>query len=501
MNEGLNEILYHLLWSKDKVFDQVVKAMIPDTVIYQFSLPRFWYFTSKSGIIMKKSSQNLNEQGILEGFTKKISSSGIVAMLMYVEDGKHVVDYLNRSSFEKFLKSRKKNNDMILQKFIDPYGEYNFCYTVIWTSNLCLFEKKENKQKLFETSEPPRKPFSKHKLLLSQDNRLKPTASSYPSRKEPTHPKYPQSSPTKTQETHSKSRIFLETNKDLFFYNEKTKPLSQIDQYERAVTFDGKEFHITTTPVRGSFLPNQLIKTADSIVSHVGAVSFEKMRITRMVLQMKLDHKKRLWVLCATCLRFANGQSSSDIQLNFDFFTAQDLNTKNLTTDKRNPAHFVKDCKCAVCSLTFESNKVVRFSYFEIFYMYGQNPLPIYNMHPRIPREDIEKLKEKKDFLKKALFLCFECYIDFVETHKRPLVTNLPNINKAVFKSRVKKSLSISKILPNENLLSSSSVFNPHSLASPSTPGLHSSIINTFSTRTTKTAGGEVIIGFPSVKN
>lgn len=511
MSEGLNEILFHLLWTKDKVFDQIVKAMIPDTVIYQYALPRFWYFTSKTGVIMKKSNQNLNDQTILETFTKKVSGSGIVAMLLYIEEGKHIVDYLNLTRFENFIKTRKKNNDLILQKFIDPYGDYNFCYTVIWTSNLCLFEKKENRQKLYNNFEADSsQSFGKTEMIskfksISADKNMK--TNRFPRNFSKPNKVFNDSSlisPLYHNESSSlMSKLYIKTKENNYSSSPSKAKTHEVDLYERAVTFDGKEFHINTTPVRGAFLPNQLIKTADSIVSHVAAVSFEKMRITRMVLQMKLDKKKRLWVLCSTCLRFSNDHIPTDIQLNVDFHTTSDLNIQNLTTDKRNPAKFSKDCKCALCLSSFESNKVVKFSYSEIFEMYGANPIPIYNTHPRIQKDDIKKLKEKPEFLLKKLFLCFECYLNFVETHKRPLVTSLPNISYKhnLTKTRTEKSLSISKISQNEQLLTNSSVFNLHSLASPSTPGLHSTKINTFSTRTTKTAGGEVIIGFPSLKD
>lgn len=396
MNQGLNDFFFHLLWAKNIKDDPFSSAYIPDTVIYQYALPRYWYFTSKSGLIMKKSNQNLNESSIFEAFKKKISESGIIAMLMYIEEDQHIVDYLDIIKFERFMRQRKKNNKMILQKFIDPQGERNTCYTVIWTNNLTVFEKKENNQKLFVRKD------------------LKPD-----------------------QTLHKKKEKSGKTLK-----NSQKNISHSVEHYERAVTFDGKEYHVTTTPIFGTLLPGRLQKAADFIAAQLSSATFNKSQVTSMTVQFKLDPKNRLWVLCATSLQFLNESISGSPLLCFS--PGKDTNFKNLTVDKRKPARFLKDCKCSNCLQMHESSKVVKKTYREIIKMYNKGL--ILNILPKLneDEEDFEKLKEKPEFLAKELFICFECFTEFVENNKKEMVLRLPELRKVtsqvkLVEKRVKK--------------------------------------------------------------
>lgn len=56
---------------------------MPDTVIFKYEQPSFWYFTSKNGEILRKSKKNLNTESIEKRFLHKVSDSGIVAYFIY----------------------------------------------------------------------------------------------------------------------------------------------------------------------------------------------------------------------------------------------------------------------------------------------------------------------------------------------------------------------------------------------------------------------------------
>jgi hypothetical protein len=427
MNESLNEVLFHLLWTKDKVFDSAVKVLIPHTIIYQYYQPRFWYFTSVDGSIRRKSKEKLTNKYIDSEFLKKPSSSGIIAILFYIEDSKRIIDYLPLEKFSAFLQERKTHKDMILQKFVDPAGDYNISYSILWTTNFCLFEKKQNK---------------------------------------------------------------LELNAKKF------------DLYERAVTFEGKEFHVTSTPVRGSTLPNRLMKTADSIVSHVAAVTFEKMRIVRMVLQIKVDSEDRLWFICATNLRFLS-DNRVPLELNTNFELPKEFNINNLTIDTRTPAKFMKSQKCASCLCDFEPTKVIELTYETIFHFMKDNPTPIFNLHPKVSKEDILRLKQIKQFLLKKAWMCFNCYINFIEPEKTAERKILPKIGSSKGKSRLTRVVSEQTITSGK--ISSLGQFSSRSSA------MHASFVSpsmlnysnplSFSTRTSKTAGGDICISFQGLKD
>lgn len=433
MTEGLNELIFHLLWTKDKVFDSIVKVSIPHTIIYQYYQPRFWYFTSVDGSIKKKSKDKLKDEHIETEYLKKISPSGIVAVLFYMEDSKRIIEYLTLPKFMAFIRERKKYKTMMLQKFVDPSGENNISYSVMWTSNFCMFEKKKNKLKL---------------------------------------------------------------------YNEK------FDIFERAVTFEGKDYHVISSPIRGSLLPNRLMRTADSIVSHVAAVTFEKMRIIRMVLQLKLDRDDRLWLICATSLRFLNDPVKLPVELNIDIDVPNDLNVKNVTVFSNSPAVFIRNIKCANCMERFEQNKVIGVTYETIFQVMKDNPVPIYNLHPKLSPDDLRRLKGTDQFLQKKTYMCFTCYMNFIERqYKTPKPTNLPLIGTGPLRPSIMKRTSTDKNLTASRFSSVEGISCRSSLLAPSfispTNLTHSSSTRNytfFTNRASKTAGGELVINIPQPK-
>jgi hypothetical protein len=120
----LIENLYHYLWSKDSLFNQSPQVNIPDTIVYRYEQPAFWYFTSrakpaiaktssprspKNGPdgtqimdlgellptrIMRKAQKNLNNKEIEKVFLRKLSPSGIVAVFMYRKCEKNIVNVM-----------------------------------------------------------------------------------------------------------------------------------------------------------------------------------------------------------------------------------------------------------------------------------------------------------------------------------------------------------------------------------------------------------------------
>ena len=56
--DGLLQNLYHLLWAKDTTQLSELDIRLPDTVVYSYEQPQFWYFTSKTGEILRKSKKN-----------------------------------------------------------------------------------------------------------------------------------------------------------------------------------------------------------------------------------------------------------------------------------------------------------------------------------------------------------------------------------------------------------------------------------------------------------
>jgi hypothetical protein len=49
------------------------------------------------------------------------------------------------------LNSPNKGYDGILQRFIEPKGDFNSVYKIVWSKNFCLFEKRKNKRYVWDT--------------------------------------------------------------------------------------------------------------------------------------------------------------------------------------------------------------------------------------------------------------------------------------------------------------------------------------------------------------
>lgn len=166
--DGVIENIYHFLWTKDTIFNTEPYVVIPQTILYKYQKPCYWYFTSvKDYKLKKKSTGKITNEYIREAFTKRISPSGIIAYYIYKKknllskydsdkpsfqknmqellntkkkddgtnhnDGDHecyVIEYLDLKKFDEFLNHKFAYDDGILQKFEDPKGDYNITYRV-----------------------------------------------------------------------------------------------------------------------------------------------------------------------------------------------------------------------------------------------------------------------------------------------------------------------------------------------------------------------------------
>eukprot|EP00515_Schizochytrium_aggregatum_P014615 CAMPEP_0202089550 /NCGR_PEP_ID=MMETSP0964-20121228/41396_1 /ASSEMBLY_ACC=CAM_ASM_000500 /TAXON_ID=4773 /ORGANISM="Schizochytrium aggregatum, Strain ATCC28209" /LENGTH=909 /DNA_ID=CAMNT_0048657643 /DNA_START=1 /DNA_END=2730 /DNA_ORIENTATION=- len=150
--DGVVENLFHYLWCKDEL-DEGPCINIPDTIIYKFRSPAYWYFTSKSGQIKRKSRYNLANIRIEEAFTRKVVGSDVVAYYLSTnaETGVTTIEYFDRASFRDFLYNREKVDNGILQKFVEPRGTHNVMIRGVWSPKILLLERRENLRSLSDT--------------------------------------------------------------------------------------------------------------------------------------------------------------------------------------------------------------------------------------------------------------------------------------------------------------------------------------------------------------
>jgi hypothetical protein len=101
--DGLVEALYHFLWLTDDMKGkQPFNFMIPDTILYKYQQPIFWFFSSKQGVVLRKARSKLNSDKISKEFLKKKGPSGIVAYYIYNKKrSNHIIKELTKKKIEE----------------------------------------------------------------------------------------------------------------------------------------------------------------------------------------------------------------------------------------------------------------------------------------------------------------------------------------------------------------------------------------------------------------
>lgn len=234
--DGVVDSIYHYLWTKNTQLETCPNVVIPNTVVYKYRQPAYWYYSSSDQQMKMRKKGEMTNQKIYESFRKrKNPSCEVVAYYISTrenDEGKEMtsMEYFDDAGLQDFLFNRQKEHNGIIQKFIDPKGKSNAIIRAIWSPKLCLLEQRVN---------------------------LKPIND------------------------------------------------GRYDIYDRCVTYEGAEHQSINAPVRGIYLPSRLQTICDSIVDHVMRTSSQHYRISRMVLNFKLDHNNKLWLLWCSSMRLA----------------------------------------------------------------------------------------------------------------------------------------------------------------------------------------------------
>ena len=169
-SDGILSTFFSILWYKGagKRVHQLTGVNIPDTVLYLYSKPLHWYFSSKSGEIRKKSRSRLNSKHIEEQFLKNGNSvSGIKASYLMSVPSESAggapntqVKYTFGHELRKFLQEDKPNG--VLQLFFDPKPEVaregtatrNSLVQTTWSPGCFFIEKRVNKHRIDQHKVP-----------------------------------------------------------------------------------------------------------------------------------------------------------------------------------------------------------------------------------------------------------------------------------------------------------------------------------------------------------
>ena len=421
--DGILETMYHLLWSKE--FDEKMnhfRFFLPHTILFKNNMPITWYFSSKSGEVLRKKPQNINNEFIIQEFSRAKSKSLIAAMYFYevnedltyckqfhlldkVDKDKTIsrrvmIEYVSYEGLRDFLNNQSKSPFGILQKFIDPYGPKNFIIEALWTPKMTLFSKKVNVNNLF---------YEKLELI------------------------------------------------------------------EKAATFDGNDIYSEVIQIKGPEISLSLRESMTQIVRHIATVSFDHIAIKRMVCYLKIDPEQKVWLLwCGSCraerekLEFSKTPNKKVVKtvvkihhkpLALGTLIKNPYKHKRIySLSLRTPAEISKNEVCPNCHGVFVKSEMVMCDYLTIirkFKLLGENenclsfarkteenrndppdsdrpydkktprdhkkvriPNLINKLHPELSYSEYQTLSKDSIFLQNLIEICLDCYTDLTKNLK-----------------------------------------------------------------------------------
>jgi hypothetical protein len=96
--------------------------------------------------------------------------------------------------------------------------------------------------------------------------------------------------------------------------------------YERCVTYEGPEYFSVSSSLRGSVLAGQIQKVCESVVSHISEVTYGQKQVSRVVLNLKVDSRDKLWLLFTTSIRCDN----DSVEIGRDSLNKNNLNLDHI---------------------------------------------------------------------------------------------------------------------------------------------------------------------------
>ena len=146
------EWLFFHLWKKDPTTHlSCPNIYIPETILYRWGQPQFWYSTARDGTIIRRLKEKITLPNIETIFGYNLSRSGVIATgidstedINFRSQEKIEFDYIEQSNFNKFLFQREKGSNLVLQKFIEPNNNKNALIKVSWTPQFCVLYRKTN---------------------------------------------------------------------------------------------------------------------------------------------------------------------------------------------------------------------------------------------------------------------------------------------------------------------------------------------------------------------
>lgn len=235
---------------------------------------------------------------------------------------------------------------------------------------------------------------------------------------------------------------------------------ARYDLYERAATFEGPDFFSEVQPVRGSALMQSVHDIAESAVEHIATVTGRAIRISRLALNFKTDHKDRLWLLFASSVRLQDEaghldtaareelsrQGLANTPLEMDVLQLPEHVRKVQSVSKRG-LKLQKSHVCPTCKEKVEADALFEVSY-KVLVDYSEQrgcrqkelaetapssvearsnnsdseegqgdqaqvPEVFRSLHPRLSSSEYEQFLFDATFLHREALVCERCYLTF----------------------------------------------------------------------------------------
>ena len=78
--DGVIENIYHFLWTKDTIFNSDPSVYIPQTILFKYQKPCYWYFTSVVDNKLNSSSVKLSVLRYVTGIFISLVTSSIIGI-------------------------------------------------------------------------------------------------------------------------------------------------------------------------------------------------------------------------------------------------------------------------------------------------------------------------------------------------------------------------------------------------------------------------------------
>ncbi|CAJ1414749.1 unnamed protein product [Effrenium voratum] len=197
--------------------------------------------------------------------------------------------------------------------------------------------------------------------------------------------------------------------------------------YERVVTFEGPDFHSEVTPVRGSTLAGKIHQIADTIIQHVAGATNDRVKITRLALNFKVDYKDRLHFLFASSLRL---RGSQPLEVNTMLQVPEYIHRAQSVT-RASPAVLMRSLVCPTCHQKVHPEMLFDVAYRVIIeyeeqclaaqrkakggdaHLAEEVPPTLRAMHPRLQLSEYLALRKELAFHHKIARVCEGCYLRF----------------------------------------------------------------------------------------